>query len=208
MRDEHDLMSSSTSPPPKKTKVNSTEEMDVDESEDDLSFKFEEMEIDQETNESSEATIEERSNMMDEKIETKNKRTDEKDVITKKKKEQMEKKKRIQERIKLETIKKETKKRKQKKKDEQKRRKMKVVENTVIEEEPAKVKVPNIRNIPVNCAHLVNKDDLLYVVPGDGCCGPNCAAAFLFHDEVFGPNLRKRMNQFQAKHWYNRYQYI
>ena len=50
--------------------------------------------------------------------------------------------------------------------------------------------VPNIRSIPENCKHLVNIDDVLYVVPGDGCCGPNCAAAFLFHDEKYGPNLR------------------
>ena len=58
--------------------------------------------------------------------------------------------------------------------------------------------VPNIREIPVNCKHLVKKDDVLYVVPGDGACGPNCRAAFLFEDEVFGPKLRKRMNHFFA----------
>ena len=201
MRDEHDLMSSSTSPPPKKTKVSS-----IDESEDDLSFKFEEMEIDIETIASSEATLKERSDMMDEEIKLKSKRTDERDLLIQKKKKESIKKKRIQEKIKLEKLKKETKKRKQKKKDEQKRIKKKVVENNV--NKKPQMKVPNIRNIPENCAHLVNKDDLLYVGPGDGCCGPNCAAAFLFHDEVFGPNLRKRMNQFQAKHWYNRYQYI
>ena len=47
-----------------------------------------------------------------------------------------------------------------------------------------------------------------YVVPGDGCCGPNCAAAFLFQDEIFGPKLRRRMKMFFSKHWYKRYQYI
>ena len=46
------------------------------------------------------------------------------------------------------------------------------------------------------------------MVPGDGCCGPNCAAAFLFLDEKFGPKLRKRMNLFMAKHWNTRYRYI
>jgi hypothetical protein len=68
--------------------------------------------------------------------------------------------------------------------------------------------VPNIREIPKNCKHLVNKDDQLYVVPGDGACGPNCGAAFLFEDEVFGPKLRQRMNHFFADHWYQNYQYL
>ena len=68
--------------------------------------------------------------------------------------------------------------------------------------------VPNIRNIPDNCKHLVNKDDVLYLVPGDGCCGPNCASAFLFQDEVYGPKLRRQMNIFFADHWYDRYQYV
>jgi hypothetical protein len=46
--------------------------------------------------------------------------------------------------------------------------------------------IPNLRSISVNCRHLVNDGDVLYLVPGDGCCGPNCGAAFLFQDEVFG----------------------
>ena len=71
-----------------------------------------------------------------------------------------------------------------------------------------KFKFPNLRDIPENCKHLVNKGDVLYVVPGDGCCGPNCAAALLFGDEIFGPKLRRRMNLFFAKHWHTRYQYI
>ena len=68
--------------------------------------------------------------------------------------------------------------------------------------------IPNISPVPMNCLHLVKEDDILYLVPGDGCCGPNCAAAFLFQDEVFGPKLRIRMNSFQAEHWDRRYQYI
>ena len=45
------------------------------------------------------------------------------------------------------------------------------------------------------------------MVPGDGACAPNCAAAFFFQDEVFGPKLRKIMNCFQAKYWFKKYQY-
>ena len=68
--------------------------------------------------------------------------------------------------------------------------------------------ISNIKSIPDNCKHLFQDGDVLYVVPVDGCCGPNCAAAFLFGDEVFGPQLRVLMNKFMAKHWYSRYQYI
>ena len=61
-------------------------------------------------------------------------------------------------------------------------------------------RISNISQVPLNCIHLVKEDDVLYVVPGDGCCGPNCAAAFLFQDEVFGPKLIIRMNSFQSEH--------
>ena len=66
----------------------------------------------------------------------------------------------------------------------------------------------NLKAVPENCRHLVQEGDVLYVVPGDGCCGPNCTAALLFHDEVFGPKLRRRMNLFFANHWNRRYQHI
>ena len=49
-------------------------------------------------------------------------------------------------------------------------------------------KVPNLKNIPPGCRHLVNQGDIAYVFPGDVACYPNCAAAFFFYDEVFGPN--------------------
>ena len=49
-------------------------------------------------------------------------------------------------------------------------------------------KVPNLKNIPPGCRHLVNQGDIAYVFPGDVACCPNCAAAFFFYDEVFGPN--------------------
>lgn len=61
-----------------------------------------------------------------------------------------------------------------------------------------KFTVPNIIEVPKNCRALVDKNDVVYQVPGDGACGPNCGAAFLFEDEVFGPKLRKNMNNFFA----------
>jgi hypothetical protein len=73
---------------------------------------------------------------------------------------------------------------------------------------PPKFRVPNIKEVSANCKHLVNIDDVLYVVLGDGCCGPNCGAAFLFNDEVYGSRLRRKMNIFMAKHWHKKYKNI
>ena len=113
-------------------------------------------------------------------------------------------KKKREERIRLERINTQN---KQKLKDEKKKkRKYNSIKNTNDKE---KIKdIPNIRPVPTNCKHLVKIGDVVYVVPGDGSCGPSSASAFLFGDEVFGPKLRKRMNRFMAKHWYKRYQNI
>ena len=78
--------------------------------------------------------------------------------------------------------------RKQKNKDAKKKINIKKLASNI----SPPIKVPNIREIPQNCKHLVDKDDVLYTVPGDGCCGPNCGAAFLFNDEVYGPKLREK----------------
>ena len=64
----------------------------------------------------------------------------------------------------------------------------------------------NIQEGPTNCKHLVEKDTVLYIVPGDGCCGPNCGAAFLFHEEAVGPKLRRKMNLHMANHWGKKYE--
>ena len=68
--------------------------------------------------------------------------------------------------------------------------------------------MPNLREVPNNCKPLVNEGDMVYVVPGNGACGPNSAAAHLFEDEVYGPQLRRKMNVFFAKHFEKKYQFI
>ena len=65
-----------------------------------------------------------------------------------------------------------------------------------------------IKPIPDECKELLNSDDVIFQVKPDGCCGPNCAAVFLFNDESLGPQLRLKMNKFMAKHWIPRYQHI
>ena len=70
------------------------------------------------------------------------------------------------------------------------------------------ISVPNIRDIPGNWKHLLNEDDVVYVVPGYWACGPNWGAAFMFEDEVFGPKLRNIMNQFFDDQWDQKYQYL
>ena len=49
-------------------------------------------------------------------------------------------------------------------------------------------KAPNIADVPDNVKHLVNINDVLYTVPGDGACLPNTASAFYFHDEILALN--------------------
>ena len=67
--------------------------------------------------------------------------------------------------------------------------------------------IPNLKTIPKNIAHLVEKGDMVYCVPGDGACGPNSISAHLFKDEVYGSKLRLNMNRFMVKHWDKKYKY-
>ena len=57
-------------------------------------------------------------------------------------------------------------------------------------------RIDNIKDVPENCKKLVNENDVVYVVPGDGRCAQNSAAALLFHDEKFGPGLKRKINLF------------
>ena len=220
-RDQHEDMLNSTSPPLKRkkrmfektpiepeplvvTKRSDSEEMEIDEntSEEikDLSFKLEDMEID---------TInkdEEISNMVDRKIIEKAKRIEGEERLSDLKLKANEIKKKKEEEVNIEKTRKLNKMRKQKIKDEKKKRNKK--DKNKSKNEVFVSKIPNIRQVPKNCIHLVKKNDLLYVVPGDGKCGPSSASAFLFGDEVFGGKLRSKMNKFMAKHWHKRYKNI
>ena len=207
-------MSSSTSPPLKRKKktddVNliESEPMDVEESFINLSIELENMEIET-PKEGEDDLFSHRSKLMDEKINEKARKIDEKEsLLRNKEKKADEKKKRLEDK-KTENVKIIYKKRKQKQKDEKKKC-LKAKKKAVSSAHGGKPKyqVLNIRDVPENCNHLVNIDDVLYVVPGDGCCGPNCGAAFLFSDEVYGPKLRRKMNIFMAKHWDRKYKYI
>ena len=59
----------------------------------------------------------------------------------------------------------------------------------------------NVKEVPSNCKKFVNEGDVVYIVPGNGACGPNSGAAHLFEDEFLGPNLRMKMNHFLAEHY-------
>ena len=150
----------------------------------------------------------ERSRGKDENIMENNSKNEEKERLQLKERNDSEKKKKKTVELKTEKVKLVMKKQKQQKKDEKKKERKKRNSKIISSSNGQKFRIPNIRNIPENCKHLFKENEVVYVVPGDGCCGPNCAAALLFHDEVFGPKLRKRMNLFFAKHWYKRYQYV
>ena len=192
MRDKHDVMSLSTSPPPKKPKVgdikntnNFVEDMDVDEG------NASDENILENVNMNIEST-EIRSIRMDEKIKAKEKKIEEEE--RKQKQRFLEKEK--EEKMRQENLKLENRKRKQKIKDEKKRSKRKN-SNTKNDDEPGS-DIPNVKPIPKNITHLVGNGHKIYMVPGDGACGPSSASAFLFKDEVFGPKLRRNMNKFMA----------
>ena len=211
-RDVHALITGSTSPPLKKKKceenvenVDSNEMMDV-ESIQNLSSQLDHMDIDDDENENDE-TLEERSARKDEKVREQQKRFEEEERNQEEIKKKSQAIKATESQIKLEKERKERKMRKQRSKNGKKNgNKMK--KRKLSNENEEILKIPNLKNIPPGCCHLVNDGDLVYVVPGDGACGPNSAAAFFFHDEVFGPKLRRRMNEFFVKHYKKRYQDI
>ena len=212
MRDCHEILTVSMSPPPKKKKksISDKKEEEIVEMEtesttlDELSTSLEDIEIDISEDESPE----ELSKKMDTKIGEKESKHEERESLLKTKRKHNEERKAKMTMNRDQQAKESQKKKKQKEKDSKKieRKKRKASQNIHVKN------VGNIANnlkaVPENCRHLVQEGDVLYVVPGDGCCGPNCAAALLFHDEVFGPKLRRRMNLFFANHWNRRYQHI
>ena len=215
-RDLHGETTSSTSPPTKRKRRENddkedaaSEGMEVEDNNDvsALSNQLEEMDIDVSNNELEEETLNERSKRMDERIMKKEKQIAEEESKRLKNNQEKEDKKAFEKLLKVDKAKNEQKLKKQKSKD--KRKKLNKRNNeSVNKESKAACAVPNLKSVPQGCRHLVNEGDVVYVVPGDGACCPNCAAAFFFHDEVFGPKLRMRMNQFFVKHWKTKYQSI
>ena len=121
------------------------------------------------------------------KIDENEKKWEEKKLIEEKRKKDLE------ENIKK-SVKKSKKLNKQRNKDKRKRINKK-------QNNESKTENTKIKNVPLNCKKLVNEGDMVYIVPGNGACASNSAAAHLFHDENLGPKLRIQMNQFLAKHY-------
>ena len=65
-------------------------------------------------------------------------------------------------------MKEENKQRKQKLKDEKRKRKKKFNFSRKFSTTVKQYDIPNIREVPDNCKHLVKKGDVVYGVPGDG----------------------------------------
>ena len=53
---------------------------------------------------------------------------------------------------------------------------------------------PHLKEIPASCKKFFKHGSLVYIIPGNGNCGPACGAAHLVGDETLGPNLRRAMN--------------
>ena len=56
-----------------------------------------------------------------------------------------------------------------------------------------------LKPVPTECQALVEDDDVVYTVPGDGLCGPKCLGAHVFEDEVFGSEVHRKMNSLIVK---------
>ena len=137
--------------------------------------------------------------MMDKKIESKARKIEEEERIYQEKKKKEKEKIEL---IELEKMKQDIKLKKQKSKNEKKKnRKKKETLNNSLQ------CLPNIKSLPNNIAHLCKKGDVVYCVPGDGACGPNSISAHLFKDEVFGPKLRRKINDFKLEHWDKKYKH-
>ena len=207
MRDEHDVKTFSTSPPAKKLrKHKDIEKMEVDDIEDvDMKTISEAHMID----EVEKRILKERSDRVDEKIVEKAIRDEEKEAENKNKKIKEDAKRKEEECKMMEQLQQLNKKRKQSLKDQRKNTNKKKQKETDVNGDNIKEELEisdneNIKEVPKNCKHLVGPNDLIYKVPGDGCCGPNSAAAFLFHDE----KLRTKMNIFMSNYWDKKYKNI
>ena len=195
-RDEHGLITSSTSPPAKKKRNNvennneSLENMDTDTiaSKD---IKVEDIEIDE-----CEKIQKELSLKMDKKVEEKRERIDNNENKWIEEKIEKEKIKEQKEKVMEESIKKTKKIYKQRKKDARKRLSRK-------QKKECKSNVSNIKDVPLNCKKFVNEGDMIYTVLGNGACFQNSAAAHLFQDENLGPKLKIQMNMFFSEHYEN-----
>ena len=206
-RDVHGIKTASTSPPKRKRKLHKEESdnsvrMDIDDKNVlNMNSDIEEMEVEIQND----TIFEKRRDQMDAKVKAKQERMEEEERKRNVRKKAIEKEKNAEKLANIEQSRKLNKSRKVKHKSMKKvinKKKKKLEEQA---ESETKYRVPNIKEVPQCCQHLVNQGDVVFVVPGDGACGPNCASAFFFHDEVFGPKLRKRMNQFFVKHWRLKY---
>ena len=164
----------------------------------------EEMDIDTAENENIKETEKDLSFKMDIKIRAKQRRLEEEETNRKADIRKNELKKRFEEEKEIENQRKEKKMMKQRSKNLRKRaNKRKKLDNPEVNIENEDI--PNIKEVPQAVKHLVKEEDVVYQVPGDGACLLNSAAAFFFHDEVFGPKLRRRINEFFVQHYTKKY---
>ena len=200
-RDAHGEITSSTSPPAKKKRKCAEvvkevlEDMETDENVSNLDeSEMDKMDVD--IVEQSDKMKRELSEKMDMKVKEKQRRIDENEKEWEEEKLEKEKKKKDLEEGINQGKKKSKKMNKQRSKNKRKQmnRKQKV---------GSKNKMSKIKDVPLNCRELVNEGDKVYVVPGNGACAPNSAAAHLFHDENLGPTLRIKMNKFLAANYDN-----
>ena len=187
LRDVHDVLNTSTSPPPKKSRRNVDEEemvLDIEDQEVFLVKDMEQMEIDLERG-NKRKEIKDTENVsqnMDEKVLEKRSKqyTELENFLNFKNQRDLDQAKKEEE------TKKNVQRKKQLEKDSENKSKKPVT---------AYKPLPNhLKEIPESCKHFFNIGDVVYKIPGNGNCGPGCGAAHLLKDETLGPSLRRAMN--------------
>ena len=190
MRDDHEVKSASTSPAPKKSKkdINEKEEEICLEGVEDCFVKsFETMDLDEERGLKRKDIDEDKS--VSEKMDKK--------VLEKRAKQDLEHEEYLKKKTAFDTeqakLKEEEKKQIQRK-NQQDKAKLQMKEKPDLEIKTYKPLPPHLKEIPASCKKFFNHGSVVYIIPGNGNCGPACGAAHLVGDETLGPNLRRAMN--------------
>ena len=206
MRDEHEVLTRSTSPQLKKRRKESDNDLAMEESDfkeviiidDDLTKEGEVFWSDARTESKSYGSKKDAKEIMSER----SKKQDEK--IIRKMMENEKKEKEYMEKRELDINEKERKEKEEKNsrmREKKKEKKKKEKLPTIIENEISGSLKPYLRQLPAAAKKVLGDGFYLFPVQGDGACGPRTFAAWIFQDPTLGPYLARNINAHYVQHW-------
>lgn len=185
-RDIHEINTKSTSPQPKKRRPSKAiieESMEFDDPKED---KFTSKDV---TKGTDVFWVDARNMEKDDKDYPKNISNKQDEKVERKENQRNEADKIYNEKVLLKQMNKENEieREKQQRKNRQKNQKRKLTKKPV-----KKVMKPYLRELPDAISQLVGEDHVLFPVQGDGACGPQCVADWVFQDPTLGPYVEKK----------------